>query len=408
MPGRRFQTGFVSARSVRHLLGASAAILSLASAACTGGQSHVEASLSSSVMTTQPNSTAPSPSSTVVGETLAFLRGGDVWLVGADGVRARRLGLKGVSSFVWITRTELDVVVGAGRPTHFLVDLEGHRVRLPFPPGGSWSRDGLRYTVPIHQQIAVFDRAGAVVVRLDVGPTTDRCANPPAGPKERLRFGTPVFAPDGQRVLVAVGCLLEAGAYNQPARIYEASLDGKANRPLGELRTNLRERSAPLLSPDDRHVAQSDSGGLSICPSGRTLTVATARGGGIRQLAPDARDSLDPSLDYLGGLTGYDWSPASDRLVAGFQILSCNLVSGRFEPVLNGLYVLPLAGHSEERLTKAPAADPAWSPSGLFIAWVKGAVFGGLPTFTVHVINLPSRRSIDLGVGSHPAWQPTA
>ena len=166
----------------------------------------------------EPTATAtPEPEATATPERavemLAFIRDGDVWLIAADGSDERRLNLSNVESFAWISADEIDVTTGDEPPRHLSVDLEGNVRELPFPPGGSWSRDGSLYVVPVDQEVVVFNRDGSEAARLEVEPPVEDGDKPQPcgvplfnGEPDRLLFSRPALSPDNRNVAVAVNC----------------------------------------------------------------------------------------------------------------------------------------------------------------------------------------------------------
>ena len=133
--------------------------------ACGGGVDPAGSSTpsaSSARATPSPKATPELNGSPQV-ETVAFIRDGDIWLINADGSGERSLGFSNAESFSWVSAEELDVELS---DVHLLLDLEGTAQRLPFPAGGSWSRDGTRYVVPGYRELVVFDRRGAEVASL--------------------------------------------------------------------------------------------------------------------------------------------------------------------------------------------------------------------------------------------------
>lgn len=405
-----------------------ALLLTFLAIACNGGGGQAQPTPTPSPAVARPS---PTPTAEPAVETLAFIRDGDLWLIGADGTGERRItSLGNVQEFSWVSSSELDVVTGEDRSGHLLVDLDGNVREFPFPAAssfdagftvvrarGSWSRDGSLYAVPLDQQLVVFDRTGAEVTRVRAGPPIVQ--NPDkmkgecgislgSGEPDRLIFGPTAFSPDGQRVLVAVNCVSASGAYQLYSSVYEVSLDGSINRPLPqELSTNFRlaeEFLAPRFSPDGAYVAQMGMGGLSLCPVERGLGVAKADGSGARTLAPSALTELQG--DLFGGIIDFDWSPAGGAIVASFDVSICQ-VAGPLEPGFTGLYVLKLDESGEEKLLDGTVSSVAWSPSGRFIAYVAGKFFGEpSEPATIRLLDLTTRQVIDLAQGSQPAWRP--
>jgi hypothetical protein len=132
--------------------------------------------------------------------------------------------------------------------------------------------------------------------------------------------------------------------------------------------------------------------------------VAKADGSGARTLAPSVLTELQG--DLFGGIIDYDWSPASDAIVASFDVSICQ-VAGPLEPGFTGLYVLKLDESGEEKLLDGTVSSVAWSPSGHFIAFLAGKYFGQpLEPPALRLLDLNSREVRDIAPGSQPAWQP--
>jgi len=357
-------------------------------------------------------------------EALAFIHDGDIWLINANGSDERQLtDLGDVQSFDWVSATELDMVTGEDGSGHILAELDGDVQILRFPgetetgwlgaaARGSWSRDGTRFVVPLDQQLVVFNRLGAEVSRVRVGPS---CSAP-----DSLVFGPPVFAPDGRRVLVAVECSGNGGGYQLFAAIHEASLGSGTSRPLGKpgglkgdtegLVTNFRLRQrllAPRFSPDGARVAQLDSGGASFCPYGTGLYVTNPDG--ANQYALNFAHESGPSGgDTRGGVIDYGWSPAGDKIVASIDLRTCDVSGSEDQPIAVGLYTANIDGTSGEKLVDGPSVSSAWSPSGRFIAYGAGSVSSTeqIEEQPLRLFDLDARRIVDLTRGSSPAWQP--
>ena len=388
-------------------------LLCMTLVACGGGSGKAQPTATPVVTETLVATSTPEPAA----ETLAFLRENDVWLVDADGTGERRLGLLHVQSFSWVTADELDVVLGGIPGGHYLVDLEGNTTKLPFPGGGSWSSDGTRYVVSVDQQIVVYDRAGAEVARLTVTPPVAVETPVVAGKKamscseatgegSKMVFGPPAFSADGQSVYVAANCEAFRGAVGSVAApVYELPLDGSEQRVLIGLQVDVGFASSIRLSPDGSRLGLTDLRHGNACGGPSTLSVARPDGtGNITITLPELANVTQPR----GGVIGYDWAPASDAVVASFDVTDCSgAASGTIEPVLAGLYIVKLDGSPAERLVDGPTSAPAWSPSGRYVAYVSGENFGqvDLPA-TLRVLDLTTRQVRDLTTGTSPAWRP--
>ena len=383
----------------------------LAPLACEGDREEEQPTPSPAATSLSPT---PTPAAAV--DTLAFIRDGDILLINADGTDERRLNLSGVESFSWVSSDELDVVTGADQSGHLLVDLEGNAEPLPFRSGGSWSRDGTLYVVPVDEQVVVFNRDGSEAARLDVEPPVETGEKPrqcgPGGSPDRLVFSRPEFSSDQQSILVVVNCVSRAGATgNLYAPVVSVLLVDGTQRQT-DLQTNLEDGIGANVAPDGSRVAQFIRFGGSACSSDYSLFVADADGANAQELTlPAISDLGDVRVDLQGGLVSYDWSPDSDAVVASFNASLCRTLEEdpylREEPVVAGLYILRLDGSPEEKLVDGPTHSPAWSPSSRYIAHVSQEYFGqeiGPPL--LRVIDLTTREVNDLAEGVQPAWQP--
>ena len=386
-------------------------LLALLALACNGGGE------AQPTATAEPDATAtPEPAD----ETLALIRDGDVWLIDADGSDERRLGLSNVESFAWISADEIDVTTGDEPPRHLSVDLQGNVRELPFPAGGSWSRDGSLYVVPVDQELVVFNRDGSEAARLEVEPPVEggdkpRLCGVPLfnGEPDRLLFSRPVLSPDNRNVAVAVNCQSRMAAVgNLLTPVTIVALDGSEQRPVGELQVNV---GAAVLdfSADGSRVAASDSFHISACASAWGLQVSDLAGTEVTAISLAAIEELhqqEPRPDCIrGGLVGYDWSPTSNRIVGSFNLTVYADLTGAPTPgpFVKGLYIVGLDGSPEEQLVEGPARSPAWSPSGRYIAFVAQEFFGErTEPPAIRLFDRTTSEITDIGLGSQPAWQP--
>ncbi len=411
--------------------GAIIAVLVVITAACGGGGE--DAQPTSRPIALLATSTPPPPTATATpepaAETLAFLRDGDIWLIGADGENERQLGLTAVQTFSWVSPAELYVVTGDDPPDQFLVDLEGelHELQLPalapvdvgpsdFIPLGSWSRDGTLYVAPVNDQLIVLRRDGSEVSRLDMTLESNAevfCAGAPfkPGTPAKVILGLPVFSPDAETVVVAAYCSNadpDANPRNQSAPLYRVSVESGFIEPLGPS-INLRYVAAPGFSPDGNRFVQWSTDQFGGCPPANFLSVTDFDNGDVEEVTVPAFEELRQQAagDIFGGVVGYDWSPDGSALAVAFAAGICDTISPTtLETTLSGLYILKMDGSSEELLVDGAAHSPAWSPSGRHIAYVEGESFLITKPSTLRTLDLSTRDVIDLGPGGQPAWQP--
>lgn len=383
-------------------------VAALIAFACDGGDDSSSPTTTATAPSASPTPATPGPEA----EALAYLSGGVIWLIGADGQNERQLAASDVVAFSWVSPALLDIVTAGEPQGHALLDLDGSIQELPFPAGGSWSRDGTRYAVGEDEQLVVYESDGTEIASLDVtpAPPPQEGEKPPptcfATPGDKLVFNTPVFSPDGERIYVAVNCQSMAGASgNLYAPVYEVALDG-TKRTL-ELETNLEDVSAPRLSPDGTRIAQTIRFGNSACDNPMSLFVADAESGQAQDLTPDLDALVEAgpsSLGVLGGIVGYDWSPTGDELVASFNVKLCT--ETEVEQGFEALQLLRLDG-STESLVEGATHSPAWSPSGRYVAYVAQESFGeAIGSPVLRVFDRETGDVIDLGEGEHPAWRP--
>ncbi len=386
-------------------------LLALLALACGGGEE------AQPTPTATVETLAPTPTAEPAAETLAFIRDGDVWLIDADGSNQRSLNLSNVESFAWISAAAIDVTTDDEPPRHLSVDLQGNVRELPFPAGGSWSRDGTLYVVPVDQEVVVFNHDGSEAARLEVEPPVEGGEKPRPcgvplfnGEPDRLLFSRPVLSPDNRNIAVAVNCQSRAAAVgNLLTPVTVVALDGSEQRPVGELQANVR--GAVLdFSPDGSRVAVSDSFHISACASAWGLQVSDLAGTETTPISLAAIEELyqqEPRPDCIrGGLVGYDWSPSSDGVVGSFDLTVYAELTGPPGPFVKGLYLLALDGSPEEQLVDGPARSPAWSSSGRYIAFVAQEFFGYPDPPIIRLLDMTTREVTDLGPGSQPAWQP--
>ena len=134
--------------------------------------------------------------------------------------------------------------------------------------------------------------------------------------------------------------------------------DGSEHRPLTKPGT-VGRRPSLAWSPDGRKFAFLGSGGCGdFCFS---LYVVRTDGSGLR----DVTSELDRRGPGRGPASDPAWSPDGRKLA--FVRLSADLG----EPI----YVVNADGSGLRRLTRGPAldADPAWSPDGRKLAFVRAA-----------------------------------
>lgn len=170
--------------------------------------------------------------------------------------------------------------------------------------------------------------------------------------------------PDGRTLVLGVG-----------QAIYRYDLATRALTPLAASGHDI----APAWSPDGRTIAFASNGGDGSHPP--DLWLMQADGGATRRVPlPGPRDELS----YV------DWAPSGDRLVG---------------PSARGLFITDTLGRDTVYLPTRSTfqADPAWSPTGEWIAYsTAGAEYGDI--WLVRPDGTDNHRLIRQA--AHPAWFP--
>lgn len=345
------------------------------------------------------------------------------------------------TSAVWSPDGQLVAVFSEGAVS--IEDREGRSVwtgtSAPPPFLGTWSPGGKAFAFGEGGELVVVSRDGTSVSRLDVARLWEErlnyaCTERGVYPNDRSGFvlKRAVFAPDGQRVAVAVNCLDSAGTGGWPDwMIYEASLDGLIEISSPEPRLSIDGLEAFLFSPDGGRIAWLQSRQGEWCPGGAqafgvmglTLlnpddgTTSGLRPREIAQLVGDlategraADIAISPTFREIPAV----WSPVGDAIVASFRVTKCvcfdfdeacamdELAQHRL--LTEGVYLLRIDGVADEKIAEGFSETVSWSPSGDLIAY--SSTEAEEPQ--IRVFDLVTREVTDLGPGDSPAWRPLA
>lgn len=300
---------------------------------------------------------------------LAYVRGGDVYLLEGGGPPrqltdgGRALGPAWSADGQWLAFYQKE---SSGRASLWLAPRAGGSPApvpgLEVPPLWTvyaWAPTGARLAA-----VAYRDRALTDLYVVEPGPGG-------AGAPRRV-FTAPTgirgfaWAPDGQRLAVVTGSNREGSP--EPARIQVLDLAGGPSRvlldwgalsravrgPLGAPGAPLVDLAGPTWSPDGRYIAFFALPATAEAQGGSRLFLLRADGGQVRPLAPVA--------NYPQWVR---WSPKGDRLA---------VVAGEGYPAAAGKQVLVYdpdrAGGPVATLTPAGQVDrdPAWAPDGTRLA----------------------------------------
>jgi len=211
----------------------------------------------------------------------------------------------------------------------------------------------------------------------------------PLGP-----VGDPSWSPDGARIAFS----RVVNANQQDCRVYTARADGSEPRLITPDSSFLCKRY-PAWSPDGQRIAFARGGYLCLIgPCGFGISVVNADGSDLRELLP--------RIEGGQGGWGYSfptWSPDGTKLaVSGPGSSTHNPAGGSV------IWVVNAEGSGLVNLTSPPAeccrydSDPAWSPDGSQLAFVRNDDIWVMNADGSGARNLTS----SAGGYAHPTWSP--
>jgi hypothetical protein len=225
-------------------------------------------------------------------------------------------------------------------------------------------------------------------------------------------WGRPVFTPDGESLIVAGTSRDNMGASgNTTFTLDYLELDGSGTRtPIpGTLFEGARLPYDLRFSPDGTKLAFSTSSHLSACASPGAYYVTTVDAPSFQELvSPSLRAAIDPNAErYHVGLS-YDWTSASDGLIALGNIMDCNVNSPTMGQVVAGpqMSIIGLDG-GERTIIPGFFYGISMDRSGTLIA---AARFQNGFQDTNPMVEIYSAQTgqiaLSLGPGSNPEFQP--
>ena len=307
-----------------------------------------------------------------------------LWLRPLDSAQARELpGTQGAvypfwspdsASIGYFTQSE---TVGGGNLMTLNLDggLPRSLAEVQTARGGSWGPDGsIIYTSDVLGGIMRVSAAGGSATALRI-----------CDAKQYSSCRYPYFLPDGRHFLYM------AISHSYPANdmLFEASLDGRMNRPLlHSLTAGVYADGRLLFSVEGTLMAQTlDSATATL--SGTPQAVATgvfddpgtwragysASAAGILVFAGGANGQqelawVDRTGKLVGTLSPYTGAANTASVSPDGKLLAVSLDQGQQD-----IWIEAVGGGTRARLTFGPVANlyPIWSPDGASITYVTGA-----------------------------------
>jgi imidazolonepropionase-like amidohydrolase/Tol biopolymer transport system component len=287
-----------------------------------------------------------------------------LWIMPADGGPARKLTSRNIQYFAYVAP--------------------------------AWSPDGRRIAYSVGDTLAVLDVASGV----ELLPRLDSLPPPPRLPAFTPRNSSPVWSPDGKRLLFVNTA---SSAARGEGRIWEVAAEGGVARPITTLRG-----LAPVPSPDGTRLAflardsasrwqlwvqAGDSAARRLTsheelvtyrarwtPDGRAIVYSADGGlwrvspsGGAPQAIPfHARVTLPRRRVALRPATFA--KPGEVRVAKGFASVALSPDGGRIAMIaLDTLWIAAVGARPRALTPAAGAGDNAltWSPDGREVAWTR-------------------------------------
>ncbi|MCC7355750.1 MAG: LysM peptidoglycan-binding domain-containing protein [Anaerolineae bacterium] len=375
-----------------------------ATQALAPADSTATATMPPSTPTATPTSLAsPTPTATtatgVVSCTgLSFLHAGDIWCAdaGAPPVQLTRDGH--IDQFAWSPDGNALVYVSQNGDTSQLFRIQHDGTGLtPLGPGWdpAWDRAG-RYIV-FHSGDNIW------LVAADGNQRTQLTR------QSEWAWGNPVFAPDGQSVVVAgVEEAMKDTYGNASFFFYSVPITGGTTTPLPGM-TRAEEGRLPMnlrFSPDGTRFAYFTSFQGNACFIPGDFRVLKVDGSGARSLVPDivwTQITTDTERFMWG--SSFAWSPDGSQVVLTAAIFQCgaNTDTGSTEVVSRTTYIVDPVG-TLIRSWPSAGEEFAWSPDGIRLAYTVRTP--DQDEGTIYVSDTQGANIVKIGQGWAPAWRP--
>jgi Tol biopolymer transport system component/LysM repeat protein len=331
-------------------------------------------------------------------EGLSFLHAGDIWCADAGASPVPFIRDGHIDQFAWSPDGNALVYVSQKDETSqlFLIRHDGTGL-ISLGPGWdpAWDREGRYITFQSDDNIWLVTPDGRQRVQLTR--------------QSGWTWSNPVFAPDGQSVVVAGVEEARQDTYGNASFFFYSvpvtggpmiQLPGMTRAEEGRLPTNLR------YSPDGTRFAYFTSFQGSACFIPGDFRVLRSDGSNGRSLVPDIVWSLvtTDTERFVWGST-FAWSPDGSQVVLTAAIYQCgaNTDIGFTEVVSRTTYIVDPVGTLIRSWVSA-GEEFAWSPDGTRLAYTVRTP--DQDEGTIYVSDTQGANVVRIGQGWAPAWRP--